>query len=355
MTNLPDASELLAALVALPGPPGQEEAVREYIQTRAETLGFSNARTDAKGNLLICVSGEQNAGAPDVVVTAHMDEIALLVTGVFADGVLSVSSLGGAHPWKWGEGPVEILGRGAYIPGILGFGGIHTNHPAAVVSRARSGEGVTWDMARVVTGLSADALAVQGVRVGSRVCVARSRRSIFPIGGNLIGSYFFDDRADIAAWLLALQTLRENPLTFGKKIVFAATVSEEVGGEGALFLLREAGIVPVCIALEIGPTTPDNPFPVDENPSVWVSDGYAATSPADLDLIEIAARDAELTPHFHALSRGGSDASCAASHGLCARPLTLAFGADNSHGFEIMHRAAPENLARLLVAVLRRL
>ena len=243
MTNLPNASTLLAALVALPGPPGQEEAVREYVRAQTQTLGFSNARTDAKGNLLICVSGEENAGAPDVVVTAHMDEIALMVTGVFADGVLSVSALGGAHPWKWGEGPVEILGRdGAIIPGILGFGGIHTNHPAAVVSRARSGEGVTWDMARVVTGLSADALAVQGVRVGSRVCVARSRRSIFPLGGNLIGSYFFDDRADIAAWLLALQTLRENPLTTGKKVVFCGNRKRRGRrGRGTVFAARGRG------------------------------------------------------------------------------------------------------------------
>jgi putative aminopeptidase FrvX len=59
--------------------------------------------------------------------------------------------------------------------------------------------------------------------------------------------------------------------------------------------------------------------------------------------------------HGQALTRGGSDASCAASRGLCARPVTLAFGAENSHGFEIMHRDAPGNLARLLVAYLGRL
>ena len=35
-----------------------------------------------------------------------------------------------------------------------------------------------------------------------------------------------------------------------------------------------------------------------------------------------------------------------------ARHVTLAFAAENSHGFEIMHREAPANLARLLVAYL---
>ena len=353
--NLPSPGELLAALVALPGPPGQEGAVRSFVQSCCEALGFS-ARTDAKGNLLVSLGERNENGPPDVVVTAHMDEIALLVTGVHHGGIVTVSPLGGVHPWKWGEGPVEILARGnTFIPGVLGFGGIHTNHPASPVVRARSGEGVTWDMARVVTGLTLTELTEQGVRPGTRVCVARSRRTVFPLGGNLIGSYFLDDRADIAAWLLALQMIRETPLPNGFRVLFAATASEEVGGEGALFLLREAGGVPVCIALEIGPTTPDNPFPVDENPTIWVSDGYAASTPDDLDLIADAARDADLSPHFQALSRGGSDASCAASHGLCARPMTLAFGADNSHGFEIMHPSAPENLAHLLVAVLRRL
>lgn len=351
---LPSPLNMLASLVALPGPPGQETLVRNWVQTQAESMGFA-CRTDAKGNLLVSL-GDENSGPPDVVVTAHMDEIALMVSAVHVNGNLSVSALGGVHPWKWGEGPVEILARGGeFVPGVLGFGGIHTSHPASAVGQARSGAALTWDIAHITTGLSADELLERGIRPGNRVCLARSRRTLFPLGGDLIGSYFLDDRADVVAWLLALQTLQKVPLPPKFRVIFAATTSEEVGGEGALFLLREMGGVPVCIALEIGPTTPDNPFPVDENPTVWVSDGYAASSPDDLDLVEDAARDANLSPYFHALTRGGSDASCAASHGLCARPITLAFGADNSHGFEIMHRRAPETLADLLVAVLRRL
>ncbi len=345
---------MLADLVALPGPPGQENAVADWVAECAKALGFT-LQTDAKNNRFVFL-GDDKPGPPDVVVTAHLDEIALMVTRVAEDGVLSVSALGGAHPWKWGEGPVEILASGgAFVPGVLGFGGIHTSHPASVIQQARNGNVPSWDMARIVTGLTGAELAEKGVRPGSRVCLARSRRTLFPIGGDLIGSYFLDDRADIVAWLLALQTLKENSLPANFRVCFAVTTSEEVGGEGALFLLRNLGGPPVCVALEIGPTTPDDPFPIDANPTVWVSDGYSTMRPDDLDLVADAAKDAGLSPHFHALSRGGSDASCSASQGLCARPITLAFGADNSHGFEIMHQAAPENLARLLVTVLRKL
>ena len=35
-----------------------------------------------------------------LVVTAHLDEIALMVTGIGHDGKIGVGPLGGVHPWK---------------------------------------------------------------------------------------------------------------------------------------------------------------------------------------------------------------------------------------------------------------
>jgi putative aminopeptidase FrvX len=289
------------------------------------------------------------------VVTAHLDEIALMVTAVPRDGVLPVAPLGGAHPWKWGEGPVELLatnaGRTTHLPGVLSFGSIHTTSPLSAAQQARDGHALTWSSASVLTGLPGPDLWGVGVRPGTRVVLARQRRTVWTLGGGLVASYFLDDRADLVAWLLALDELRREPPP--GRVLFAATTSEEVGGQGAQFLLSELRPA-VCIALEIGPTTPDAPFPIDANPTVWVSDTYAATSPFDLDMIATVAEEIGLSPHFHAVTRGGSDASCAASRGLCARPVTLAFAADNSHGFEVMHGDAPANLARMLVASLRR-
>src|SRR4051794_25287922 len=123
-----DSRQLLEDLVALPGPPGQEGAVRDYVAARAEELGYFST-VDAKGNLLIA-AGSALPENPSIVVTAHLDEIALMVRAVHADGTLGVSALGGAFPWKWGEGPVEILGRdGDVIPGLLSLGSIHTTSP----------------------------------------------------------------------------------------------------------------------------------------------------------------------------------------------------------------------------------
>jgi putative aminopeptidase FrvX len=177
------------------------------------------------------------------------------------------------------------------------------------------------------------------------VVVARSRREIVEVGDYVAG-YFLDDRADLVSWLLALEQLKDRA-----EVVFAATSAEEVGGEGAQYLFHQ--LQPeVCIALELAPIVPDAPSSLSPFPSVWANDGYSASAAADLDLIDRVA--ARLGHHiqFQAFSRGGSDASCAASRGLCARPFTLGLPMENSHGFEIMHRDAMEHLAQLTVGLL---
>ncbi len=342
-----DALELVRELTQLPGPPGQEKLVRDAVAARAERLGCVH-ESDARGNLLLSVPGASRLpDAPDIVVMAHLDEIALLVVRVEDGGKLVVTNLGGVFPWKWGEGPVQLLVPAGPLDGILSFGSIHTTDPGSTASAARE-RALNWPDTRVITGLTAEALAQSGVRAGTRVVLHPSRRTWTEIG-DFVASPFLDDRADLAAMLLALEAARGlDP----ERVVFAATAAEEVGGHGALWLLRQRPAA-VGIALEIGPRVPESPFLLDDQPTVWVNDSYAAMQAADIDLVARAAQSLGQMPHFPALSRGGSDASCAASHGLVARPITLAFAAENSHGCEIMHRNAVPNLSALLLAVLQ--
>ena len=341
-----DALELVRELTQLPGPPGQEKLVRDAVAAHADRLGCVHD-TDARGNLLLSVPGAGRLpDAPDIVVMAHLDEIALLVVRVESDGRLVVTNLGGVFPWKWGEGPVQILASAGPLDGILSFGSIHTTDPSSTAAAARE-RALNWTDARIFTGLSVEALAQAGVRAGTRAVLHPSRRTWTEIA-DFVASPFLDDRADLAAMLIALETAQDlDP----ERVLFAATAAEEVGGQGALRLLRQRPAA-VGIALEIGPRVPESPFLLDDQPTVWVNDSYAAMQAADVDLVARAAQGIGLTPHFQALSRGGSDASCAASHGLVARPITLAFAAENSHGCEIMHRNAVPNLSALLLAVL---
>ena len=72
-------------------------------------------------------------------------------------------------------------------------------------------------------------------------------------------------------------------------------------------------------------------------------------------IVTEVARDLGLDPQFQSLSRGGSDASCAASHGLCARTITLGLPMENSHGYEVIDPGSMANLAALTSALVRAL
>lgn len=299
--------------------------------------------TDAKGNLIVPLGSSDK---PELVVTAHLDEIAMIVRHIWPDGTIDVGPLGGLNPWKLGEGPVQILAKDGPINGILSFGSMHTEVASSDAHQAKSQE-LTWEMAQIWTGQSADDLKSKGVKPGTRVVVHPDRRKLTDLGEHVAG-YFLDDRADLVAWVLALQELKNDKLD----VAFVATVSEETGGEGALFYLHNVRPDRV-IALELGPNVPDAPVDITSQPTVWANDSYSAASPADLDAIAEIAKNIGQIPQFQVLSRGGSDASCAASHGLCAHPVTLGLPMENTHGYEIIHRDSMAELARLTVALVK--
>lgn len=329
--------DLIKELVTLPGPPGQEDAVRNALVSKLPDS--IRHETDAKGNLLVRF-GEN----PKIVVTAHLDEIALMVSQIEEDGVIRVTPLGGTHPWKWGEGPVHILTRSEPVTGIVSFGSIHSDSTESVAQHARE-HPLKWDKAQVWTGLNSRQLQSHGVRPGCRVVLAPERRTVTQMRHH-IASYFLDDRAPLTVWVQTIeQCVRAKDSR--PNVLFAATTSEEVGGDGAAYLLQQIR-PPICIALEIGPKTPESPFAIDDQPTIWVKDGYAACDAADLHLLETLCAKLNLQPHWQALSRGGSDATTAASRGVTARPITIAVPVENSHGYEIMHRDAPERLQQLL-------
>ena len=199
--------------------------------------------------------------------------------------------------------------------------------------------------------MSAEELKAAGIRPGLRVVLAPERRIVTEFG-QFVASYFIDDRADLAVWLMALEALKDNSEEL-PTITFAATTSEEVGGEGARYILRTRP-ADLCIALEIGPKTPEADFPIDAQPTIWVRDGYAAMEAVDGALLETCCQELGIEPHWQYLSRGGSDASCASANGLTARPVTFGLPVENSHGYEIMHRDAPREMLRLLLAYLSR-
>ncbi len=108
------ASTLLTQLLQARGPGGQEDEVRAICLESLTPL-CDEAWVDPAGNVVGLIKGKHSDAEPAgaVKVMAHMDEIAMVVKRVEADGTLRVTALGGANPVNFGVCPVDILGTHA--------------------------------------------------------------------------------------------------------------------------------------------------------------------------------------------------------------------------------------------------
>ena len=73
---------------------GQYLAVQERVAQEVRTLGYTPLYT-RKGGILADLGGE---GDP-LVITAHLDDIGLMVRHINADGTLNVCPVGGLYPF----------------------------------------------------------------------------------------------------------------------------------------------------------------------------------------------------------------------------------------------------------------
>lgn len=125
--------ELLGELLLTYGPCGQEDAVREICRRELEPF-VDDLWVDGAGNVVGSRRGSGSidgaAPHPTIRVTAHMDELSMLVKRVSDSGELAISPLGTMYPSNFGLVPVAILGDQETVIGVLTVGSEHT-HPRA--------------------------------------------------------------------------------------------------------------------------------------------------------------------------------------------------------------------------------
>lgn len=105
---------------------GDEQAVRSYLISVLEKRHDVTWTIDPLGSLLVEKRG-QNRAPHKLMVSAHMDEVGMIVTHVNSDGTLCIQPVGGVDA-SVAIGRQVLVGE-KHLPGVVGAKPIHLLSP----------------------------------------------------------------------------------------------------------------------------------------------------------------------------------------------------------------------------------
>ncbi|WP_243398174.1 M42 family metallopeptidase [Deinococcus koreensis] len=304
----PSAPELrldvLMQLSNLPGVPGQEDAVRDFVLRELQGL-VDEVRVDALGNVIARRAGRKpkKGERPErVMVSAHMDEIGFLVRFIDDKGYLRLQALGGFDPRNLFARTVVVHTRGGALPGILTPGG-RPIHIASAEDRKKVPEIREFF---IDLGLPADEVRAR-VRVGDMVTLEQTARQV----GSLICGKAMDDRASVFMLLEVLRQMRGQRPRHDLIAVFS--VQEEVGLRGAVVAAYGAqptvGIgLDVTLAVDTPGASPEEAVTrLGEGIGIKVFDSTMISTRALVDQFADLAEQEGIPAQLEVLSLGGTD------------------------------------------------
>lgn len=338
--NYDDLFKIIEELVLHHSPSGAESEIDQFLMSRFNALGV-DAWLDEAGNAIAKIPGKDSTRA--IAITAHKDEIGAIVKSIEAEGKVQVRKLGGAFPWVYGEGVVDLLGDNKTISGILSFGSRHVSHESPQKAQQED-KPLRWEDAWVETKCSQEELEAAGIRPGTRVVIGKHRKRPIRLKDH-IASYTLDNKASVAILLELAENLKQPVVD----TYLIASAKEEVGAIGALYFTQNHRLE-ALIALEICPLSQEYPIADGEAPVLLSQDGYGIYDETLNNTIRTVAKRLDIPLQLAVISGFGSDASIAMKFGHVACAACLSFPTQNTHGYEIAHLGAIANCTRLLQA-----
>ncbi len=207
-------TELLKKICEIPGAPGFEKPIRDFVLKQVKSL-VDDVSIDNMGNVIAFKKGKKNK---KIMIAAHMDEIAFIITHIDEHGFLRFIPLGGFDPKTLTAQRVIVHGKKDVI-GVMGSKPIH------MMSAAEREKVVPISDYFIDLGLSKKEVD-KIVSVGN--VVTRERELIEM--GNCVNCKSIDNRVSVFILIETLKELKNNP--YDVYAVF--TVQEEVGIRGAM-------------------------------------------------------------------------------------------------------------------------
>lgn len=334
----------LLELLAIPSPSGFTDEVMRYIGSQLDSMNVEydiTRRGTVRARLPGAASGQ---GEPARAIVNHVDSIGAMVRRIKSDGRLLVSPIG---YWssRFAEGArVTVFAENAVYTGTL--------LPTVTwgVSRDAGAASTPMDWDHIELRLDQPVLNEAGTRaLGIEVgdFIACNSRPELLESGYIVGRNI-DNKAGVAAVLVAIRKVIEQKLALPNDIYVLFTVTETVGsGAGSAILPEVSELVTVDFAS----------VPVSEAlsyDSLTIAYGDAA-GPYDYHLtahLQQLANDNEIPCQRRVLAASHNDAAAALAAGHDVRTAVIAYAGDATHSVERTHFRSLENMVRLLISYL---
>jgi putative aminopeptidase FrvX len=330
-------ANLLKSLADLPSVSGHERPVREAIIAALPAWARPLARTDNEGNLILEVGPDRDP----LMFIAHQDEVGFEVTNIADDGTVSLRTRGGLFQSLWEGQPALLhLDRGGDSP----LPGVFVPRDTAVTKQP---EALTaW------FGMDAEGLKKRGVTNGLSVTAFKSATRL---GSTRFTARALDDRAGSTALVLAAR--RITPATLKRKVIFAWSVREETGLEGAMALAKQyASVVKRVYSVDTFVSS-DSPVestrfayaPLGRGAVIRGLDNSAVAPLPELDRILKIARTNAIPIQVGA-TNGGTDGSDFVRYGVLH--VSLSWPGRYSHSpVEVLDLRDLQSLEKLIYAI----
>lgn len=339
-----DAYKILKNLSTLPGVPGNEKKVSQYIVSEIKDY-VDEVTYDQLGSVI----GIKKQDGPRVMIAGHMDEVGLLVTQITKEGFVNFQTLGGWFSQVMLAQVWEISTKKGVVFAVTGV------KPPHLIPADKKNNALPIDTMYLDLGVSSkeEALAL-GVEPGNMV----TPHTEFRVLGNpkyLLGKAW-DNRIGSAVVIEVLKRLKNHP----NQLFGTFTVQEEVGLRGA----KTSSYVvqpEIAIAIDSGLGT-DVPGgdPIEQSlgkgPQILLYDSGLIPNQALRSLAVETAKEENIPYQEGFINVGRTDAGHMhlAHQGAAGLSICIPTRYLHSHT-SIIHFDDYENTIKLVVAIIKKL
>jgi endoglucanase len=288
-------------------------------------------RVDAMGSLIVRKRGD--GSGKRIMLSAHMDEIGVIVSYIDEKGFVRVQPIGGVNPM------LEVGGRVQFENGIVG-----------VVSYEKLNGNTQPGIDKLFVDVAATSREDCPVKLGDMACFLQPMVEV----GNHLTSKAMDDRIGCAILVETLRQLGDTP----HEVIVVFSTQEEVGLRGAT--AAAFGVEPeVGIAVDVT-LSPDTPEPgikmaigLDQGPAIKIKDGGMIATPWVKDWMIDTAEAKGIPYQLEVLVGGTTDARAMQTtrDGVASGCLSIPCRYVHSPS-ETVSTTDVENAVKLLLAML---